>query len=105
MAGWGIVVSFVLDSVHGDPVRYWLCQDTSFDAIFWSYMDRSGDNSHLVQFFFMNSVVKWDLTPGDISLASADVVYASTIYVLWFGWLFLVSELKYCDNRWEDPHQ
>jgi hypothetical protein len=51
----------------------------------------------------MNSVVKWDLTPEDISLASADVAYASTIYVLWFGWLFSVAELEYCINRWEEP--
>jgi len=51
----------------------------------------------------MNSVVKWDSTPGDIGLVSADVAYASTIYVLWFGWLFLVAELEHCNNRWDEP--
>ena len=39
----------------------------------------------------------------DISLTSVNVAYASTIYVLWFGWLFAVVELEYCVNRWEEP--
>ena len=103
MAGRGIVVSFVLESINGNPVRYRLREDTSFDTIFWSYTARSRDNSCLVCFCFMNSIVKLNSMPEDFGLASVNVAYASTIYVLWFGWLFLVTELEYCSNQWEEP--
>ena len=53
--------------------------------------------------FFTNSVVRWDSTLGDFGFASNNVACASTIYVLWFGWLVLVVELEYCSNRWEEP--
>jgi len=66
-------------------------------------MARIGDNPCLVRFFFMNKIVRWDLTPGDFGFASADVACARKIHVLWFGWLFLVAELEYCSNQWEEP--
>ena len=47
----------------------------------------------------MNSVVEWSITPEDTGLASADVLYANTINVLWFSWLLLVAELDYCDGQ------
>ena len=43
------------------------------------------------------------MTPEDIVLASVDVLDSNTIYVLWFGWLFLVAELEYCNGQWDQP--
>ena len=82
MAGRGFVVLFLLDSACGNPVRYCLREDTSFEAVFWSFKAKSGNNPCLVRFLFMNSVKRCDLPPGDFGPASANVGYASTIYVL-----------------------
>ena len=92
-----------MDSVYGDQVRYHLREDTSFESVFWLHTARSGNNPCLVSVFFMHSIVRWDLTTGDFGFASTNVASASTIYALWFGWLFSVAELEYCSNQWEEP--